>query len=154
MKKVSLSPRSFFIGAGVGMTLGLILMGLFVSYLIGAAKSNTPTEGVPLGGAIEQVRKGIQYDARLKTATSVYGRVVSIREGMLELSIIHTTDDVRQYSFLYDAATAFVSFANDADSTEISLSSNAILPGDSVTVFTNEAIGSVANQHAVKIIKI
>ncbi len=145
---------SFFIGAGAGVVLGLIIMGLFISYLINGAKSNAPTDNVLLGGAIEQVRKGMQYEEHLKAATSVYGRVVSMQGGTLVLSVMHTTDDVRQLTFMYDNATKFVSFANDANSTEVPLSSDTIVPGDNITVLANEAVGSVVNQHAVKIIKI
>lgn len=145
---------SFFIGAGAGAVLGLILMGGFVSYLINSAKSNTPTDGVLLGGAIEQVRKGMQYESHLKAATSVYGRVVSIQGGTLVLSVTHTTDDVRELTFVYNDATKFISFLNDANSTEVQISSDTITPGDNITVQASEAVGSVANQHAVKIIKI
>jgi hypothetical protein len=151
MKK--LSWGSFFIGLGGGFVLGLLVLGLFVNYLISSATSNASTEGKFLSGAIEQVREGMAKATQEKTRTAVYGRVVSIGGGTLVLEVSNI-EGTKEYTFTYDDNTEFVYLANDAASTELPLSADTIEAGAGLSVFTNEAIGSVANQYAVKIIQI
>lgn len=153
MKKIPLFTRSFFIGAGAGTLLGLLLMGVFVNYLVNRAKSDVSTNDAFLGGAIEQVRQGMTLAARERESTVVYGHVVSIGGGKLVLEVARTSGK-KQYTFMYDDSTKIVFIANDAASSEVPLSSDEIEVGVGLNVFANEAIGSVADQHAVKIIKI
>jgi hypothetical protein len=83
----------------------------------------------------------------------VYGHVVSIGQGALVLEVAQA-DGKKQFAFRYDDHTKFVYLANDAASTETPLSADSIGVNDDLTVFTDEPVGSVANQYAVKIIRI
>lgn len=147
------SWASFFIGGGAGVVLGLILMATFVNYLISSARSGAPTDGAFLGSAIAQVRAGIEYDQHVQEATSIYGSVVSIGSGTLVLKV-YRVEGYKNMTFMYDDSTKFSYYANDNNSTEMPLSSDTIVPDDRLTIYTNEPIGSVANQHAVKVTKL
>jgi hypothetical protein len=151
-KNFSLS--SFFIGAGIGFLVGVLLLGVFVNYLITSAVSGTGGEGVFLASQIEQVRQGILIEQQQKTATSVYGRVVSIGGGTLVLEVRRSASAPQNLTFVYDDSTTIVKLANDAASTEVPLSSDEIAVGVGLNVYTDEPIGSVNNQYAVKIIQI
>jgi hypothetical protein len=151
LKKISLP--SLFIGMGSGFVLGLLIMGLFVNYLISGAISGKSTDGSLFGGAIDQVREGIATVNQEKTQTSVYGRLFSIGGGTLVLEVSRRDGDKR-YTFIYDDATTFVYIGNDLASSELPLSSDSIEVGTGLNIFTNEPIGSVENQYAVKVIKI
>ena len=133
--------------------MGVLVLGILVNYLISSAIANTSAAG-PLGGAIAQIRAGMAKADEQKNQTSVYGHVVSIGGGSLVIDVTEDDGTKQQFSFVYDSSTKFVSIANDAASTEVPLSSDSIVAGDGLNVFANEAIGSVANQHAVKVIKI
>jgi hypothetical protein len=152
MKKFSWS--SFFIGTGAGIVIGVLALGILVNYLISNAIAGTSVAGQPLGGAIAQIREGMARADEIKNETSVYGQVVSIGQGSLVLSVTQDGGTKQQFTFRYDNNTKFVSIANDAASSEVPLSSDSITPGEGLNVYTNEAIGSVANQYAVKVIKI
>lgn len=155
MKKIKISLPSLFIGAGAGLVLGALIMGAFVNYLVSRAVSNTSTDGQFLGSTIDQVRDGISRVNAEKKATSVYGHVVSIdvKNGILVLEVAQT-EGMKQYTFEYDNNTQFVYLANDAASTETPFSPETIPVGDGLNVHVNEAVGSVPNQHAVKVIRI
>lgn len=125
------------------------MMGLFINYLISSAVSGAPTSGQFLGSSIDRVREGISRVNEEKAATSIYGRVVSISEGVLVLEAAQSTGK-KQFTFVYDNNTAFVYLANDASSTQLPLPTDEITAGTGLTVETNEPVGSVANQYAVK----
>ncbi len=140
---------SLFIGAGSGFIVGALILGLIVNYLISGALSGASTNGKFLGGNIDQVRAGIAQANAEKAATSVYGHVVSIGNGTLVLEVAQSTGK-KQFTFVYDDNTKFVYLANDAASTQMPLSTGEITIGTALTIETNEPVGSVANQHAVK----
>ena len=152
MRIKNFSWASFFIGAGAGLIVGALVLGLFVNYLISRAISNESTSGVLLGQAIDQVREGINNVKGEKERTSAYGQLVSISGGVLVIEVANSAGPT-QYTFRYDDNTTFVSLANDSASTEIPLSTDAIEVGTELNVYTNEAMGSVQNQYAVKVIK-
>jgi hypothetical protein len=149
------SWASFFIGAGGGFVVGALLLGVLVNYLISNAISGASTEGIFLGSSVDQVREGIAKVNAEKAATSVYGHVVSIdvRKGIMVLEVAQI-EGKKQYTFEYDSNTQFVYLANDAASTETPFSPETIPVGDGLNVHVNEAVGSVPNQHAVKVIRI
>lgn len=153
MRIKNFSWVSFFIGGVCGVLLGALMLGLVVNYLIQKAISNDPATGVFLGQAVEQVREGFAIVGAEKQATKVYGNVVSIGNGILVLRVQRNQGQV-DYTFTFTDQTKIVSLAQDAVSTEIPLSSDAIEIGAGLNVFTNEPVGSVENQHAVKIIQI
>lgn len=153
MRIKNFSWASFFIGGGVGLVLGAIVLGLFVNYLITRALSSESTDGFILGGAVNQVREGINTVKGEKERTSAYGKVVSIQNGTLIIQVANSQGPT-QYTFRYDDNTKFVSLANDSASTEIPLSTDTIEVGTGLNVYTNEAMGSVSNQYAVKVIKL
>lgn len=144
---------SFFIGSAVGVVVGALVLGLFVNYLVSRAISGASTQGVFLSGAIDQVRQGIANTNAEQQTKSVYGHVVSIGGGTLVLTVAEN-EGPKQFTFRYDNATKFVYLANDAASSEVPLSADTITTGTGLNVFTNEAVGSVPNQYAVKVIKI
>lgn len=149
------SWSSFFIGAGGGFILGVLILGVIVNYLIGQALSGAPTGEMFLGSSVDQVREGISKVNAEKAATSVYGHVVSIdiQKGVMVLEVAQV-EGKKQYTFEYDNNTQFVYLANDAASTETPFSPETIVVGDGLNVHVNEAVGSVPNQHAVKVIRI
>ena len=153
MRIKNFSWASFFIGAGAGFVVGALVLGIFVNYLISRAISNDSTNGYLLGGAVEQVREGINMVKGEKERTSAYGKVVSISGGTLVIEVANSQGP-KQYTFKYDDNTKFVSLANDAASTEIPLSTDTIEVGTELNVYTKEAMGSVSNQYAVKVIKL
>lgn len=153
MKIKNFSWLTFFIGAVSGFVLGALCLGVFVNYVISNAISGQSTAGLPLSGAIEQAREGIANANAEKQAVSVYGHVVSIGAGTLVLEVSQI-EGKKQLAFRYDNGTKFVSLANDAASTELPLSADTIVAGDGLNVFTQEPVGSVENQYAVKVIRI
>lgn len=152
MRIKNFSWASFFIGAGAGVLLGILALGLFVNYLITRAVSGEATNGLMLGGAIEQVREGINNAKGERERTSVYGQVVSIGGDVLVIEAA-TSGGAKRYTFKYDNNTTFVSLANDSASTEIPLSTDTIEVGTGLNVQTNEPVGSIQNQYAVKVTK-
>jgi len=144
---------SFFIGAGSGFIIGALVLLGSVNYLISQAISNAPTEGKFLGASIDQVRAGFAQVNAEKAETSVYGHVVSIHNGTLVLEVVQSTGK-KQFTFTYDNNTKIVYLANDAASTQVPLSSEEITIGTGLTIETNEAVGSVPNQYAVKITRL
>jgi len=146
---------SFFIGAGAGFVLGALVLGLIVNYLISNAISGVPTDGLFLGSSVDQVREGMSKVDAEKTATSVYGHVVSIdtAKGQIVLEVVQI-EGKKQFTFSYDNSSTIVYLANDAASTPTPLSAEELKVGDALTVTTSEAVGSVENQHAVKITRI
>lgn len=149
------SWASFFIGSGAGFVLGALLLGIVVNYLVSQAISGASTNGVFLGSSIDQVRAGIVQVNAEQEATSVYGKVVSIdhASGTFVLEVMQSTGK-KEFTFTYDNSTKIVYLANDAASTEIPLSSDEITVGTGLTVETSEAVGSVDNQHAVKVTRL
>ncbi len=149
------SWASFFIGASAGFVVGGLVLGLLVNYLVSNAISGAPTDGMFLGSGVDQVREGISKADQEQKATSVFGKIVSIdsAHGKLVLEVSQI-EGKKQFVFSYDNTTVIAYLANDASSTQTPLSSDELKVGDGLTVTTNEAIGSVENQHAVKIIRI
>ncbi|MES2006699.1 MAG: hypothetical protein V4436_01165 [Patescibacteria group bacterium] len=153
MRIKNFSWASFFIGGGVGLVLGALVLGVFVNYLISHAISNESTDKAFLGGAIDQVREGIAIVNAENKATSAFGHVVSISGGVLVLNVTNSQGS-KEHTFTYDDNTKFITFANDAASTEIPFSADTIQIGDGLTVHMNEIVGSVVNQYVVKVYKI
>ena len=151
IKKLSLP--SFLIGAVAGIVLGVFVAGIYANYIINRALSGASTSGTPFAGEIDQARESIVNLNEEKNTLSVYGQVVSIGGGTLVL-LVSQTEGKKQFTFTYDDSTVFVYVADDSASTQLPLSSDTITPGTGLNVLTAEAVGSVPNQHAVKVIKI
>jgi hypothetical protein len=145
---------SFLIGTGLGLIVGALSLGLVVNYLISNALSNVSTDGKFLGASIDQVRQGVAREEARKEQKSVYGQMVSIGGGTLVVSAGQLDGTKKELSFKYDDNTAFLYLANDDNSTPTPLSSDALTEGDSITIDTNEPVGSVENQYAVKVTRI
>lgn len=152
MKNISIP--SLLIGGAAGFIIGVLALGIFVNYLISNAISGAATTGLFLGSSVDQVREGIAKVNDQKKALAVYGHVVSIGSGTLVLSVFQLDGSKKDMTFTYDDHTTFVYLANDDASTPTPLSSDAIQAGDGLNISTNEAIGSVANQYAVKVTRI
>ncbi len=144
---------SFGVGAVAGIILGAGSLALFVNYLFSNAIYYDDASGKFLGTSINQVHDGLMKVSEEKKATSVYGKVISVGGGTIVIEVSQV-EGPKQYTFIYDDSTRIVSLAHDAASTEVPYSSDEIQAGDRLTVTTNEAVGSVSNQHAVKIIKL
>lgn len=149
----NISWPSFFIGLGGGFIVGVLALGILVNYLFSHALYATSGGSGPLAGAINQVRSGIAHVNAEQESHTIYGKLVSIGDGTLVLEAVRS-DGEKQFTFTYDNSTTFVYLANDAASSEVPLSADAIDQGTGLTIYTNEAVGSVANQHAVKVVKI
>jgi hypothetical protein len=137
----------------VGAIVGASILGIFVNYIISRAISGESTDGIFLGSSVDQVREGIAKVDEEKKVTSVYGKVVSIGSGTLVLEV-QQIEGPKQFTFIYGDDTKIFTLANDAASSEIPLSSDEIQVGDHLTVTSNEAVGSVQDQHAIKIVKL
>jgi hypothetical protein len=148
----NISLPSFFIGGLVGFVLGVLVLGIVVTYLVNQALSLGSVNGLPLSGAIEQVRAGIAHDIQEQQATSVFGKVVSNESGQITLSVYRQNVE-QTLTFTYDDTTTFTRLANDDASSELPLSSDTIEAGDRLTISVKEPVDSVPNQHAIKVVK-
>jgi hypothetical protein len=149
-----LSWPSLAIGFGGGFVIGALVLGIFVNYLISNAISNKSTDGQFLGSTIEQVRQGMAQTEGRKEQKSLYGQVVSIGGGTLTIAASQLDGTKKNLTFKYDDHTVFVYLANDSASTPTPLSTDNLAVGSGVTIDTNEPVGSVENQYAVKVTRI
>ena len=153
MKKFSFNPFSFFIGAAGGFVGGVVLMGILAYVFFLQAVNRPVAQGGLFSGQLNNLLQDIVMENTLANSKSIHGKVTSNEGGAIALDGT-VGGETKPATFLYDDSTQFITYAHDDASTKMLLKASDIMPGDIVTVFANETVGSVPNQHAVEVLKL
>lgn len=152
MEQKKFSLVSFIIGLLVGLLVATIFVIGSVMYFYNSIESGRWNDQPGIVRNIgDQVRAHIEMEE--DRPTSVYGAVTKVEEASIEIEVQGALG-VRTLSFRYDAATVVVDLADDDESSEIPMRAVDLQLGEGITIITNEPVGSVSDQYAVKIVKI
>lgn len=137
-------------GLVIGVVVSAIALFAYVLYFLGMIRSGEWNQQTGLVRTIgEQVRTSVMQEK----ATAINGKAQSIQNGVITVEVNRAATGKQIMHFSYDNTTQFVRLNNDDDSTELPIYPTEIVVGDEITILTKEPIGSVDNQHAVKVVK-
>jgi hypothetical protein len=145
--KDKFSMKNFALGLLAGVVLVVAIDAAVVAYAVNAVKQGTWQEINGVRDVIQVVRQ----DLREENKTSTSGILKRVGESDFEIEATMLKGKVT-LRFTYDSTTQFIKTANDDDNTPMPVNPQDMELGQDVAVQANEPIGSVENQHAVKVV--
>ncbi len=145
--KDKFSLKNFALGVLAGAVLILVLDAAIVAYGVNAVKQGTWESVRGVRDVVQVVRQDIHEENK----TSVSGILTRVGESDFEIEATRLEGKVI-LRFTYDATTEFIKTQNDDANTPVPVNPKDMELGQDVAVIANEIIGSVENQHAVKVV--
>lgn len=139
--------KNFGLGLLAGIVLMVIVDSLIISYAIEGVKNGTWEQQ----GGIRDLIQVVRQDLREENRTSTSGILMRVGDSDFEIEASRLEGKVT-LRFTYDASTQFIKTQNDEANTPVPVNPKDMELGQDVAVQANEPIGSVENQHAVKVV--
>lgn len=139
--------KSFGIGLLAGIVLMVVVDAGIISYAVAGIKDGSWQNQAGIRDVIQVVRQ----DLREENRTSTSGILLRVGDSDFEIEASRLEGKVT-LRFTYDSSTQFIKTKNDDANTPIPMNPKDMELGQDVAVQANEPIGSVENQHAVKVV--